>query len=93
MGADDLEAYAAYLVSHHEEADRLVEALAINFSFFYRDRGLFRILGEQVLGLGQRGAEVGILEVIEVGSELVQQLPHVSELAVVQHQHRGSLHG
>ncbi len=49
VGAADLEAYAAYLASHHEEVDRLFEALAINFSFFYRDRGLFSILGEQVL--------------------------------------------
>ena len=37
VGAADLKAYATFLASHHDEADRLFEALAINFSFFYRD--------------------------------------------------------
>ncbi|MCZ6778514.1 MAG: protein-glutamate O-methyltransferase CheR [Acidobacteria bacterium] len=82
VGADDLEAYAAYLVSHHEEADRLVEALAINFSFFYRDRGLFRILGEQVLPDLVRRFPTGPLRIWSAGCAAGEEIYSLGILAL-----------
>ncbi|MEE9219872.1 MAG: protein-glutamate O-methyltransferase CheR [Acidobacteriota bacterium] len=49
LGLPDLEAYLRHLDTDPQEVERLFQALAINFSFFYRDRELFRLLGKRVL--------------------------------------------
>jgi chemotaxis methyl-accepting protein methylase len=82
VGAADLEAYAHYLASHPEEVDRLFEALAINFSFFYRDQGLFRLLGEHVLPDLARRFPTGPLRIWSAGCAAGEELYSLGILAL-----------
>lgn len=81
VGAPDLESYARYLESNAEEAGRLFDALSINFSFFYRDPGLFRLLGGEVLPELARAIPTGPLRLWSAGCAAGEELYSLGILA------------
>lgn len=81
VGAPDLQAYAEWLGSRPQEVQKLFDALSINFSFFFRDPGLFRILGERVLPELARTFPSGPLRLWSAGCAAGEELYSLGILA------------
>jgi chemotaxis methyl-accepting protein methylase len=81
VGAPDLESYARLLAGDAGEVERLFEALSINFSFFWRDGGLFRILSERVLPELARAFPTGPLRLWSAGCAAGEELYSLGILA------------
>jgi chemotaxis methyl-accepting protein methylase len=81
VGAPDLESYARLLAGDAAEVERLFEALSINFSFFWRDGGLFRILSERLLPELARAFPSGPLRLWSAGCAAGEELYSLGILA------------
>jgi chemotaxis methyl-accepting protein methylase len=81
VGAPDLESYAGYLRSRPEEVESLFSTLAINFSFFNRDPGLFEILGKRILPELARAFPEGPLRLWSAGCAAGEEIYSLGILA------------
>lgn len=81
VGAPDLDSYARYLEGRPEEVQNLFDALSINFSFFFRDPGLFHLLRERVLPDVARAFPSGPLRFWSAGCAAGEELYSLGILA------------